>query len=278
MLIGSAVVFAAMFAVTTYIKAAATDNVTGWLMGWSTDAAGNPSYIDFISMNNVTSGDTFSYGVNIPSGNGLLSGTAYDGGLGSYVAFDNSGGYLAAGTCPVADPTYGCGAGRLNNALKGWARVVSIAQAQAAGNSGGWDGWISLSGATYGVTITPATGQLGGFAWAGDQGWIDFSGAKITAACIPVAPPCSPSGDGKATGPCGEPYTGLPNCVAPVTCGSATTGGPYVVAPTTNLCSNGTTPAVTDSGTTWTWNCVGGTNNPCTAAKSTAANWKEVAP
>jgi len=166
-----------LLAVTSFAnKASATGNVTGYVTGFSDNGSGQPSYFDYASMSDVTKNDGYAYGVTIPSSDGLLSGTAYDGGLGSYIAFDNSAGYLTG--CPSGT----CNASRVGNALQGWARIVGIAQAGT--NAGGWDGWISLSGAGYGVTIDPATGKLNGYAWAGDQGWIDFSGATVAPTAV----------------------------------------------------------------------------------------------
>ncbi len=58
----------------------------------------------------------------------------------------------------------------------GWARALAGGTSQ----SGGWDGWISMCGTSFGVTIDSLTGQMSGMAW-GDMvmGWIDFSRVKI---------------------------------------------------------------------------------------------------
>lgn len=53
-----------------------------------------------------------------------------------------------------------------------------------------WDGWISLFGTTYGVTLN--SGTLSGYAWAGDPvGWVSFSGASVS--CQATTPTCSNS-------------------------------------------------------------------------------------
>ncbi|MEK7499972.1 MAG: hypothetical protein AAB649_05200, partial [Patescibacteria group bacterium] len=57
------------------------------------------------------------------------------------------------------------------NNLKGWARALSY--------GGGWDGWISLSGAGYGVTL--AGNNFDGYAWGSEVvGWVDFDGVVTT--------------------------------------------------------------------------------------------------
>lgn len=171
---------------------AANGVLSGYFTGFSDDGAGNPSYVDYISLNSADPGipnGGYSWAVSIPSSDGLLAGSgtaAFSGGLGSYVAFDNSGGYLPPGACPISDPTYGCGAFRQGNNIKGWARFVSIAQAQAVGNSGGWDGWIHLDGITI-TNTSPTTASLSGYFYAGDQGWIDASGATVNFLPAPTA-------------------------------------------------------------------------------------------
>lgn len=276
-------------------KASATGNVTGYLGGWSTDAAGNPSYVDFISMSDVTNNIGYAYGVTIPAADGLLSGYAYDGGLGSYVAFDNSGGYLDG--CPAGHGY----ARRVGNSLMGFARIVSIAQAGA--NAGGWDGCILLDGVD--ITRMDGTGANPTYAWAGDHGWIDFSRASIT----PPPASCTLGGTTVASGGsinaqkqigcgCGSLVR---NCLNGVldgdasynsdtcsnlpaisgACGSSN-GGTFSTAPNTNLCNAGSASALSGSGP-WTWTCSGicggaVSNPPCSANKDNPSGWREVAP
>jgi hypothetical protein len=77
--------------------------------------------------------------------------------------------------------------------------------------------------------------------------------------------PSTISGSGPWTWTCYGSGTGATNdtCTATKsgagpTCGTAN-GGSYSTAPTTNLCSDGSTPAVTSSGGNWVWTC--GTNS-----------------
>jgi hypothetical protein len=67
--------------------------------------------------------------------------------------------------------------------LKGWAKALS-----ADGN--GWDGWISLSGTGYGVTVNNTTGNFSGWAWGSDVvGWVDFS--EVTKVSTSINGVCS---------------------------------------------------------------------------------------
>ncbi|HMN19727.1 MAG TPA: hypothetical protein PKA31_04015 [Candidatus Moranbacteria bacterium] len=162
-----------VFGVATFIKASAAGNTLGWLWGGSESVSdgtidGNESGLGWISMSGA------NYGVTIPSG---------DGPLGGYAWSENAGwiDFAPAGPYPQA-PNFA--ARRNGDILEGWARIVSIAQASAVGNSGGWQGWIKLSGTaqngtSYGISINPVTRSLGGYAWSDELGAIDFSKASI---------------------------------------------------------------------------------------------------
>ncbi len=134
----TAIVFCAVFVTTAVIKAGTGQNTTGWIWGGAdTDnlqLSGDETGVGWISMNNTNpgAGGGVSYGVNIPTVNGDLSGRAWSENLG-YIAFDNSNGYLNG--CPAGNGA--CSARRNGNNIEGWARFVSIADALAVGNSGG---------------------------------------------------------------------------------------------------------------------------------------------
>lgn len=83
------------------------------------------------------------------------------------------------------------------------------------GNLSGWAwneniGWISFSGANYGVTIDILNGDFGGWAWNDIIGWISFNCANISCASsnykvktnfYPIPPPLPPDpGDGGGFG------------------------------------------------------------------------------
>lgn len=147
----------------------ATRNGSGfaWSGGVSTSPAGYDG-MGWISFNNASDGSAVNYGVNIPENDGVLSGQAWSEHYG-WISFDSAD--LAG--CPSG----ACIAGRVGNALVGWARILSIKDAVVAGNAGGFDGWVSLSGtaangASYGIAVTGTS--LGGYAWSSDLGAIQF--------------------------------------------------------------------------------------------------------
>lgn len=100
--------------------------------------------------------DSGVYGVTVNSDTGLLSGRAWSSNIG-WITFNSS----ELANCPSGT----CNAVYSNNAFSGWAKALS-----ADGN--GWDGWISLSGATYGLITSGTT--ITGSIWGGEVvGWIE---------------------------------------------------------------------------------------------------------
>ena len=195
----SLVLFLLVFAAASIIKihASSTDNVTGWLWGGSDDGAGNNTGVGWISMNdtNPGAGGSVSYGVNIPSSNGAVSGYAWSEWIG-WVQFDVAGDNTTYPGCGF--PSVPCNSAKRNgDKLEGWARVLSLPQAGT--NAGGWEGWIKLASnsgdpISYGVkinadgTFVKCTSGGDGCAWSAETkiggvpqgfGWIDFSRAKI---------------------------------------------------------------------------------------------------
>lgn len=218
-------IIACMFAFGAAVKtkAGTDDSARGWIWGGSDD--GNmtgagiiPTGVGWISMNCIdresetsktcvgevtdSSLQLWDYGVNIPDGNGNLSGYGWSENLG-WISFQDSAGCLSGGDC---------NARRDGNNLKGWARIMSISQAGI--NAGGWQGWISLnsencdsdgngwldvacggtndnlSGAVsdYGVSIDGNTDKLSGFAWSDELGWLDFENVSIGPTESPTPP------------------------------------------------------------------------------------------
>jgi hypothetical protein len=145
--------------------AASGDNVSGW--AWSEN-------IGWLSFNNVSAGTQLSYGVKIDDSidpntgviRGTMSGYAWSENIG-WVSFNGSD----TTGCPVAP----CQAKVVGNALEGWARALN-----GVGRTDGYDGWISLKGSNYGITLNttdPATTKLENYAWGSDViGWVQFSG------------------------------------------------------------------------------------------------------
>lgn len=130
--------------------------------------------IGWIDLNcqNTNSCATRNFGLSVAN-DGTVSGQAWSDSIG-WVSADTA--HLAG--CPVAP----CVANLSSTAFTGWLRSLL----GNAPQSGGWDGFISLSGAGYGVTNN-SVGQFGGYAW-GEQnaGWIDFSRAySVFGTCTP---------------------------------------------------------------------------------------------
>jgi hypothetical protein len=182
----SLVFFLLVFAAASVVKvqAGSTDNVIGWLWGGGAESDGAAPYdgtntnVGWISMNNTNTGagGGVSYGVNIPSSDGPITGTT------NYVWSEHIGWVSFNDTDLVNCPSGTCNARREAGFLKGWARIIGIKEAAAANNSGGWQGWISLSGSNYGVEISKMLGVESGshtYAWSDELGWIDFGQAKI---------------------------------------------------------------------------------------------------
>ena len=128
--------------------------------------------------------------VNAPVGSGIpitgyawsetigwisLSGTTYglligSGGLLNGYAWSENIGWVSANTSDLAGcPSAPCSATVSHGTLTGWLRAISA--------DSSWDGWISLNGSNYGVTLSG--GSFSGYAWGSDvPGWIDFSNAR----------------------------------------------------------------------------------------------------
>lgn len=256
------IVFGAVFVTTNPVKAGSAENVAGWMWGGADNDgilnSGDETGLGWISMNNVNcdvdgnnfkdvacGGDNITtsqiiYGVNIPDDGSNASGKAWSENAGwlSFDATDLVG-------CPVPGTCYA----RKNLAtgkLEGWARFLSVKSEfeNVPSNSGGWEGWVSLGGAGYGVVLnadgTVTKGQTTSYAWSGkpadgtgEYGYIDFSKIKKN---IPPA----------TDGACG--------IVDKTTVSSLN-------ATNTDLCRKGSVTGFTGTGP-WNWSCTGATGSP----------------
>ncbi|MBI5004413.1 DUF5320 domain-containing protein [Candidatus Kaiserbacteria bacterium] len=122
--------------------------------------------IGWVSFNcsNTSSCGTSNYGLWIAS-DGTVSGYAWS---------DNIGWISAQGAdvsgCPSAPCTPAINI--TTGAMTGWFRALAY--------GGGWDGWISLSGAGYGPMLTG--GAFRGYAWGSTVvGWLSFAGLAPSA-------------------------------------------------------------------------------------------------
>lgn len=182
------VVFVLIFLTTTAIsiQAANIGTVGGWLWGGGAESDGSAPWdgtntnVGWIKFSGIAQ-DGSKYGVDIPHFDGNLSGYAWSENIG-WVSFNASD---AAG-CPSSP----CEAKRSGNNIIGWARIISIKDAYALGNSGGWLGWIRLSGtaqngSAYGISIANDN-SISGYAWSDELGWIVVNNGTNLAACAPT--------------------------------------------------------------------------------------------
>ena len=101
---------------------------------------------------------------------------AADGTVTGYGWSENIG-WVSAQTGDVSGcPASPCTPTLTENALTGWFRALSGTAAQ----TGGWDGWIRLSGPSFGV-VRGEDDKLSGYAWGSDVvGWVDMARASFT--------------------------------------------------------------------------------------------------
>jgi hypothetical protein len=214
--------FLLVFAAASAVKIHAAGNGTGWLWGGGAGISGdgtntNVGWISANRLNCDSNGDGTTdnvnypkcpsgslaqpittddrYGINIPPGNGDVTGYAWSEWIG-WLQFDPAGPYPATDCGTGGCPSYSTKKDGIN--LHGWARITEIAREAGLGNSGGWQGWVKLQGTAsdgkpYGVTINddgtfckpgvPTTYLINGknecHGWSDELGWIDFSQVKI---------------------------------------------------------------------------------------------------
>jgi hypothetical protein len=179
--------------IVQYVYAGAGQSARGW--AWGGGVQVNPvgyegmGWISFNDLNANSGGG--SYGVDIPSGDGAVTGYAWwghgnnVGADGDWLDFQPAGPYPVDPLDNVQSPVQ-----RQGNDLIGWARFVGIMNEGV--NAGGFDGWVKLSGVAtdgtpYGVKVTGASmDQLTGYAWSSDLGWIDMSGVVVSAPGAPT--------------------------------------------------------------------------------------------
>ncbi|MDZ4226935.1 MAG: hypothetical protein U1D26_00485 [Patescibacteria group bacterium] len=165
-LVITALIWAGSLAISPQTASSASDTpITGY--GWS-DTIG---WVSFNCADLGTCGSV-SYGMSIAT-NGDISGYAWSEAIGWVQAYESPSG------CPQAP----CAAKLTGGSMRGWFKAL------AGGSlvSGGWDGWISLSGSGYGPSIISG-GGFDSYAWGSDVvGWIDFSQVRTDFA------PCNPS-------------------------------------------------------------------------------------
>lgn len=230
--------------------------VTGY--AWS-DTAG---WIDLNCSNTGTCG-TSNFSLNIAA-NGDLSGYAWS----------DTVGWVSANAADTAGcPSVPCQAHIHLGVVTGWLKALSGGSAQ----SGGWDGWIRLSGGGYGVSV--ANGFFSGYGW-GDTviGWVDFSNARTTFddSCAPLFS-CNAGNTAVLYTDTACNTTAVDNCVTPRYCSAGT---PTCVTPSPVFnAGTGTTghlkasPQIVPKNTTATvsWNVSNVTS--CTVTGTSGQSW-----
>lgn len=178
--------------------------MTGYL--WSDN-------VGWIDLNCANQGDCSpSFGISVAS-DGTLSGYAWSELVGwvSANASDLAG--CPSGTCRAVLGT---------TALTGWLRIIAGGTAE----SGGWDGFISLAGASPAYGVTYNSGVFAGYAWGDTNvGWVDFSLARSTYNTCSAAYVCNGQTIMQRDISCNEdPLTPPITCTAPAFCsaGSST--------------------------------------------------------
>jgi len=162
------------------VFAGSSDNLSGY--AWS-------DTIGWVSFNCTDAGScsTTDYGVRVDPPSGAFSGYAWSENIGwiSFNAADTAG-------CPSAPCAPALVTTTTSGTVTGWAKALSA--------SGGWDGWIRLSGtaadsSSYGGTIASTT--FSGYSWGSDVvGWLSWSGSGygVRSSVDLVDPPsCTPA-------------------------------------------------------------------------------------
>jgi len=183
--------------------------VTGTFIGPAVAAAAEielegyawASTIGWISMNcdQTTAGTNtcasaggHDYSVSIDTDTNLVTGHAWSPNVG-WIQFGGLGDFPTVGTATINNDARVVGLDS-DYTFTGWARACSATDGgncssmETDTNTGGWDGWISLSGAGYGVVMMGGEATSNSFAWGGPQvmGWIDFSPNSSGPTVLPV--------------------------------------------------------------------------------------------
>jgi PKD repeat protein len=168
------ITFFLAFSISGKAIAGTEHNLSGW--AWSE----NVGWISFNCYNDYN-GDgvledhcsSSNYGVKLDPSTKVFSGYAWSEHIG-WISFNRS----ETGAPPTEDPCFdGSCIAKLDpstNKVYGWAKALVY--------GGGWDGWIKLNDANYGVTLNSSTGKFEGWATGWDDtpgeaviGWISFN-------------------------------------------------------------------------------------------------------
>ncbi len=180
----SASIFAGKYAMvikseTHVAKAAATDPLLGWMwmdnVGWISLSSNNDSDPNTAGIQVSTP----AYGVFQDPGTLELSGHAWSPLVG-WIEFSPT-------SCPPGtDPSSPCGAQVVSGELVGFAEFLTtqpwwdpyISFSSTNDHDGSTSG-VQASSVTYGTSVNPTTGDISGYGWHSNGGWLSFVNAKI---------------------------------------------------------------------------------------------------
>lgn len=194
----------AVFFLGPSFASATTYEITGW--GWAADDNFSQGFgrssggLGWVSFSNKSDSTAVPYGVFIDGATGNLSGYAWSANIG-WITFNalemqkcaTNPGDTCAGPSPiiahmdmVSNPLTGAISG--TGLVTGWARSCAVFLSGCSGTvrpdsqTGTWDGWISLSGATYGLQLDTTMAPPLKFKGPVNTGF--FSGATLCATCF----------------------------------------------------------------------------------------------
>ncbi len=148
------------------------------MRGVSTEATGGTPITGYAWSDTIGWLDLNCSNSNSCGSNNFGYSVAADGTISGYAWSDNIGWVSANSSDLVGCPSGTCNARITSGALAGWLKALSGGSAQ----SGGWDGWISLSGTSpsYGPTVG-VSGTMSGYAWGDTNvGWLNFAYASTS--------------------------------------------------------------------------------------------------
>lgn len=193
----------AVFFLGASFASATTYEITGW--GWAADDNFSQGFgrssggLGWVSFSNKSDSTAVPYGVFIDGATGNLSGYAWSANIG-WITFNalemqkcaTNPGDTCLGPSPMAhmdmvsNPLTGAISG--TGLVTGWARSCSVFLSGCSGavrpdsQTGTWDGWISLSGAGYGLQLDTTMAPPLKFKGPVNTGF--FSGATLCTTCF----------------------------------------------------------------------------------------------
>lgn len=174
-------------------------------------------WIDLNCANSGVCGTNF-FGLSV--NNGQITGYAWS---------DNVG-WISANPSDLSGcPSAPCTATIVNGTLTGWLKALSA-------DNNGWDGFISLSGSSYGITTSGDS--FSGYAWGDTNvGWVDFRYARYASSTYGTCAPsysCVAQNIVQTAASCQQ--TTVATCVFPAFCSA---GSPVCLYPAISFTESG---------------------------------------